>query len=197
MAVKRLVRVCVCATLLVFTSWIGELRPAVAADPVALAQEAVQKSDAGDHMAALRSIEGAYMAIWDRIPLGFKRYLFVSERATGYGVFKPRTNALFKNGEILRVYVEPVGYAFQAQSNMFTWLITVDFNLRTKAGKVLGGQKEFGRFEFTSHERNTEYFMNLTFNFSGAPKGEYVLETILQDKISGKLARFELPFQIE
>lgn len=197
MSVTQRVRICVCVMLLVGVGWIGAARTVLAADPVALAQEAVEKSKANDHLGALRAIEGAYMAIWDRTPFSFKRYLFVAERATGYGVFKPRAQGPFKSGEILRVYVEPVGYTFQAEGNMYTWLITADFNLRTKAGKVLGGQKEFGRFTFTSHERNTEFYMNLTYNFSGVSKGEYVLETILQDKISGKLARFELPFQIE
>ena len=197
MSVTHLVRVCVCIALLLVAGWIGGTRPAVAADPVALAEEAVEKSKAGDHLGALRNIEDAYMAIWDRTPFGLRRYLFVTEPATGFGIYKPRANVPFKNGETLRVYVEPVGYVLAADGNMYSCLITVDVNLRSKAGKVLGGQKDFGRFSFTSHERNTEFFMNLTYSFSGAPKGEYVLETILQDKNSGKLTRFELPFQIE
>jgi hypothetical protein len=74
--------------------------------------------------------------------------------------------------------------------------IVTDFEIRTPEGKILGGQRDFGRFEFTSHDRNQEIMTHLTITMSGAPPGKYVFAATYRDQVSGKSANLELPFEI-
>jgi hypothetical protein len=121
----------------------------------------------------------------------------VTQKAGGFGIFKKRTSNAFGKGEPLLIYVEPVGYGWSQQGPLYKSDIAADFELRDTKGKILAGQKDFASFRLTSHDRNTEYFMNVTYNLSGLPAGAYIIGTTLRDKVTGKTAGFDLPFSVK
>lgn len=171
----------------------GEAR---AEDVVALAQRAKQQAAAGQNMAALETLREAYYEISDKMPLGFRKSAFVAEKAAGFGMMKPRADNVFKPGEVILIYLEPVGFGWRKADGVYNSVLTADFEIQTPDGKVLAGQKKFGRFALSSQDRNTEYMVHLTYNFTGLPDGEFIVNTVFHDEVSGKNATQNMKFVI-
>jgi hypothetical protein len=93
--------------------------------------------------------EAEVSAAWERTPLTVRRALFVTERARLYGAYTERPSNVFKAGEPLLTYVEPAGYAWTPGPNGFTFGVTLDFLIKGKDGKILGGQEKFLNFSQT------------------------------------------------
>lgn len=119
---------------------------------------------------------------------------FVTGEPEGFGMYDRRQDAIFKPGEPLTIYCEPVGLAWRKGGRGFQSLFTVDFEVLDTAGKVLGGQKEFGRFGFDSAVRNQEILTRLTLNVDGIEPGDYVLRYIFNDQVSGNQTALDMPF---
>lgn len=148
-------------------------------------------------IAAINSAREATAAALKGAPLGFRRILFVTEAPGGFAVYDPRPDNVFKAGEPLIVYTEPVGIAWQQSGDQFSSKLVVDFELRSPDGKVLGGQKGFGEFAFTAREPPIDYMAHVTINLTGAPAGAYILNLTFRDTNSGKTASADLPFEIK
>lgn len=161
------------------------------------AVEAEAALDAGKGGEAISLMREALFDVWSKATISIPTALFVMAPADGFGIYKPREDAAFGADEPLRIYLEPVGFDWKQQDGLFTSLLTVDFDLASPDGKVLAGQKGFGRFDFKSHVPNTEYMANLTLNVSGAPAGDYVLELTVNDEFSGNSAKVRMPFSIK
>lgn len=122
--------------------------------------------------------------------------LFTRERATGYGMYVPRDGARFKQGESLLFYMEPAGYEYKQDGKLFRFGAQVDLKL-TQDGKVLYSKDGFLNAAFSSHHRNKEIDFTGSFDLTGAPAGEYVLELSLKDTYSNGTATVSLPFTLE
>jgi hypothetical protein len=103
---------------------------------------------------------------------------------------------VFRAGEPLIVYAEPVGMGWRTADGVNHAHVAADFEIRTTDGKILGGQKDFGKFEFASRDHNHEIMTHLTIRLSGAPAGRYVFAATYRDQVNGKSASMELPFEI-
>ena len=57
--------------------------------------------------------EAAVVEAWQKTPLTFRHAVFVSGRPKGFGQFVERKSNVFKPGEKLVAYVEPVGYGWK------------------------------------------------------------------------------------
>jgi hypothetical protein len=171
----------------------GEAR---AEDVVALAQRAKQQAAAGQNLEALQTLREAYFEVADKMPLGFRRSVFVAEKAPGFGMMKPRADNVFRPGEVILIYAEPVGFGWRKTDGVYNSVMTADFEIQTPEGKILGGQKKFGRFALSGQDRNTEYMVHLTYNVSGLSEGEYVVSTVLHDEVSGKISTLNMNFVI-
>jgi hypothetical protein len=161
-----------------------------------LAREAEAKAAAGQHVEAANALRQALTVLAANAPLLLRNVQFVAEAPKGFGIYQPRGGGSFRSGEPLVVYAEPFGIGWKPEGGQFNALLTVDFEIRTPAGDVLTGKKDFGRFAFTSRERNLEIMTHLTLNVSGAPVGDYVFGATYHDKVTGKSATLDLPFQI-
>ncbi len=167
----------------------GELQDKAAQAETALA--------AGDGSAAIRLMREALAQAWADMPLTLSNAMFVTAPADGYGIYSARGDNVFAVGETLRVYLEPTGFEWREDKDLFTSLLTVDFDLSLPDGRVVAGQKKFGRFEYKSHVPNTECMANLTVNLSGAPAGDYVLDLTVNDEYGGGSARVQMPFSLK
>jgi len=141
--------------------------------------------------------EAAVIEAWQKTPLTARCAVFVSKHPDGFGQFAERKSNVFKPGEKLVAYVEPVGYGWRnAGDGAFQFGFDVDFLIKSRDGKILAGQENFAKLAETSQRRNREFNMTLTMSVDGARPGDYVLEYKLRDIASDKSAVIELPFTI-
>ena len=140
----------------------------------------------------------AVIEAWQKTPITVRRAVFVVERAKGFGMYKPRSTNIFKPGEELLVYAEPVGYGWKEKTKgVFEFGFDIGFVVKTAKGEILGGNENFGHFLMTSHARNREFMLNLNLSLTGAPEGDYVVEYQIRDVTGSKIGKFELPFRIK
>jgi hypothetical protein len=149
---------------------------------------------------SLQEIDRRYAALleaWEKTPLTVRRALFVSDHPHGFGLYQERASNVFKPGEALVTYAEPVGYgAKDAGNGLLEFGFAVDFLIKSPDGQILTGQQDFARLTQQSHVRNLEFMLLLTLNVTGAPSGDYVVEYKLRDISGEKTTSFELPFKI-
>jgi hypothetical protein len=158
---------------------------------------AIQLSAAGKGAASAAAMRNATADLWLKSPLSFATAVFVDKAGTNYGMFHPRPSNVFKKDEKLRVYAEPIGYAWQKIGDLYSTNLVVDAALLAQGGKVLWSKKSFGVFKLASRRRFMEYMMNLTLSISGIPPGNYIVQYTVSDKIGGNNARIKLPFAVQ
>src|SRR4029079_5750889 len=87
-------------------------------------------------IAAIDNARAATIAASKNAPLGFRRILFVTEAPGGFAIYDPRPNNVFKPGEPLIVYTEPIGIAWQQNGDKVSSKLVVDFGGRSPATRV-------------------------------------------------------------
>jgi hypothetical protein len=147
--------------------------------------------------ADLDAAEGALLDVWARVPFGARHVTFVDKRPELFGGYEPRPSNVFAIGERLQTYLEPVGYGWKSLGNdSYRFGVTTDFELRTRGGKIIGGQTAFQAIDLTSHAKNRELFVLLTLTIDGLEPGDYVVAYTLHDNVGGAAARIEQPFTL-
>lgn len=122
--------------------------------------------------------------------------LFTQEKAMGYGMYQARANNHYKNGESLLFYLEPVGYAYRKEGDLYRFGMSVDLRL-VKNGTTMFSKDGFLNAAFTSHHENKEINFTGNVDVSGAPAGEYRMELKLRDTYSDGVTTVTLPFFID
>jgi hypothetical protein len=141
--------------------------------------------------------DAAVLDAWKAAPLTIRKAVFVSEHPQGYGEYVERGDNVFKPGEKLVTYAEPVGYGWKDVGNgEYEFGFKADFLVKSSDGKVLGGQEDFADLTQKSRARNREFMVILTLSLSDAPPGEYLLEYKLRDVTGDKSTTFKMPFKI-
>ncbi len=177
-------------------AWLIAAGAAGAEDLSAQVQAAEALAAQGKYVAALDAMRDASVTLWEKAPLAFRHALWVSEPPGGWAMYQPRPANSFGAGEEMIAYAEPIGFGWGKQGD--EWLIdwAADVIIRSKDGTELKRVNDFQHITVKSHERNQEVFASFTYTLSGVPPGEYVVDTILRDKVSGKTGSFSLPFVI-
>ena len=175
----------------------GLAGPAAAQTVVDRAKQAEKLAADGKYAAALDALDGAADTIWEKAPLMCRRILWVADKASVFGAYIPRETDTFKSGEPMIAYAEPIGFGWRKSGDIWHTDLVADFIIRDPKGKELFRQDDFGKFEISSRIRNREFMMNLTYTVTGAPAGEYVAETHLRDKVTGKQGSCNLKFVVK
>ena len=174
------------------------LQAAIAGGLSDKAAEAEAALSAGKPQEAIALMRSALVEAWKATPLSLQKAVFVAEPASGYGVYNVRPDNVFGAGQPLLIYMEPVGFTWAQQGSTYQSHIVADFDLLTPDGRVLAGQKDFGSFQFVSHEHNTEYMATMTLNLTGAPAASYVLQITLRDQMNNdQSVSVRMPFEIK
>ncbi|MDK9696586.1 MAG: hypothetical protein OEL76_09355 [Siculibacillus sp.] len=171
--------------------------PAAAGELVTQAEKAEKALAAGKAPEAVDALEAALDAVWKATPLTFRKALFVAEPPTGFGAYVPRGTSVFGPGEALRVYAEPIGFAWKAEGGIWACDLIIDMALRDHTGAVVFEKRDMGRMNLKSHARNHEFMMKLDLNLRGLPVGSYTLDGIMRDEVSQKWGKFSLPFEVK
>ncbi len=176
------------AIMLPTAAWAGP-----AADAAARSETLLK---AGKPLQAWTTMQEAVDAVWNRMPLTIGKALFVVGDPQGYGMYNPRENNVFKSGEPMVVYVEPLGFGHKLVNGIQQIVLDVDLILTDRKGKELLSREGFGKFELNSRKKNREFFMKLTLNLKGAPPGDYILVMPIRDRVRNMKATVTLPFSI-
>ncbi len=172
--------------------------PATPAASVPEMLSAVQaKADRGEFLGALEELAGAEFVIWKSMPsMALRQAVLVTGEPAFFGSYQPRDDNRYRAGEPVLLYVEPVGYTITEGSGGYRFALTADFTLVDGAGQILGGQREFGRWEVSARRPVTDFMMYFTFDFSGLKAGTYNIETTVRDLNSEKTLEFITPFVV-
>lgn len=148
------------------------------------------------HAQSLDEAHAAYLEAWAAAPLAARKAVFVTGPAAGYGLQEERESNAFKAGEPIYIYLEPVGYGWQAADGLNTFGLTVGLRILTTSEQELFAQEGFLDLTTKSAARPTEFFGNVTLNLSGLTAGDYVLELMLDDIASDETATVSLPITV-
>src|SRR5688500_9358893 len=99
-----------------------------------LAREAETKLKAGQHLAAVDALRRAIDVVNAKSPLSLRKVQFSAERPKGFGIYKKRADSVFRRGEPLIVYAEPVGMGWRMEDGLNNALLATDFEIRTPDG---------------------------------------------------------------
>ena len=156
---------------------------------------AASNASSQKRIAELKAAREQLLLAWDHTTFQDQFDTFVNS-ADGYGVYKEHKSNVFKPGEPIVLYVEPVGFTHMPVSggsgptnNTKLYLInmTASIMLSDKQGNVLLGRENIPLLSVISHNKNTELFMNLRVTQSSAfPAGDYVVTYTITDVPSGK-----------
>jgi hypothetical protein len=169
---------------------------AAAQDIAVKAGEAEALARDGKFIEAMAALDEAANAIWEKSPLTFRRALWVAEPPGGFGLYNPREDNVFDSGAEMIAYVEPVGFGWQKSGDVWVTDLVADLVVKSKDGEVLASQADFNQLQITSRVRNREFMARFTYTFTGIQAGEYLVETVLRDKVSGKDGTFTLPITV-
>ena len=113
-----------------------------------------------------------------------------SERRLRYN---PRDNNVFASGAKMVIYAEPVGFGWRKDGDVWQTDVAIDVVVKGRDGTVLQRAPDFTNLRIGSRVKNREMMAQLTYSFTGIPAGEYIVESIMRDKVSGKTGSFSLP----
>jgi hypothetical protein len=170
-------------------------KPATAgevADKAALAETLL---DRGYAEAGLAAFDKAADAFWKASPLQLRVITF-ADSVSGYGDYAPRPDSVFRNGDTLRIYLEPVGYGFSPDGDGVTAAIAVDVEIRTPGGLILGSADDLVRLEWTGKRPMHEVQASVALPLPDLKPGAYELLLTLRDQGSSKVKDVTLPFTV-
>jgi Putative bacterial sensory transduction regulator len=150
----------------------------------------------GKYSEAIAALDETAAGLWDKAPLTFRRALWVAAQPEGFGAYNPRENSIFASGVKMLAYAEPVGFGWRKNGDVFETDMAVDIVVKGKDGAVLLRKEDFQGLRIGSRVKNREFMAHIGYTFTGIPVGEYVVETTMRDKVSGKTGAFALPFTV-
>lgn len=172
--------------------------PALADDYQQALRQAQQGLKARDPAATLGGLRRAIAAAWDRLPFTAIEVHLVSSPPQGFGQFQPRPDNVFRPGEAMILYLEPVGFRVKHDAeNGYSYELRSDFNLVDAWGRVVSGRRDFGRFSGSSRHFPQQIMLTFTYNLGGLPPGEYRLETVIRDVLGQQAHTVVTPVRIQ
>ena len=162
-----------------------------------LVNQAENQFNKGNILGAAKALRKALVAVYNHSTLKVEKAVLVKEKPAGFGMIQPKGNDTFKPNETIIIYVEPVGYHFAKSGNSYNFGVAADFSVTDAKGNILGGKKGFGSWEVTTRNRPLfDFFMTLTYNFTGIKPGKYFVLTTLNDKHGGGSVTIKTPIEV-
>ncbi|TDK39075.1 hypothetical protein E2F50_02765 [Rhizobium deserti] len=145
-----------------------------------------------DPLDTLTKAEGKVYDAWTKLPLTEREVTFITAPSQGYGIYQAKQGNVFKPGEKIITYVEPIGYGWkELPGDMYEMNFISDLLLKTASGEVVSDQKGFAKNVLQSHSANMEFSMDFTLNLTGAPAGKYLLTYTIHDISADQTSTFD------
>jgi len=154
------------------------------------AQAAYAKGNTAETVIHLKE---AILSIWDEVPLTARDVRLVEDPES----YVTRADNVYSAGEPIHITCQILGHKLERIADTYRIEISTDFMLADEAGNILGGQKNFFKFDNTSPIPIIDFTLDLTYTLSGAKPGTYELQTTLKDLNSSKRTDFETGIRIQ
>jgi hypothetical protein len=158
-----------------------------------------------NQLAELEAARQQYLLVWNNTAFSSHFDVFIAEGShLGYGIYREHVPAnVFRPGETIVLYVEPVGFGHQlitdastqdganksTVTNRMLYLInmTADIIISNSSGPELLTVEDLPVDSFISHGQNTEYSFTLTLSQERPfPVGDYILTSVVHDQVTGQ-----------
>lgn len=145
---------------------------------------AAQKAKSGNLEQSRQYLGLAQRRVWAQTPLNFGALMLIDGEAAGYKDYTSRASNQVSSGETVRIYAEPIGYAFDKSGKDFSIELSTDIKIKSSDGVVLAEANDFAQVEFTRKYRAMDIMMQLAFVVPELKAGDYVIEFTLKDQNS-------------
>lgn len=152
----------------------------------------------GDGAGAIGQAQDLLASVWGQAQaVSFSQALLVEQEATGYGVYNPRATNIFKPGEKILIYAEPVGFDYgNPGEGLWSVNFFIDLQVVDAGGSQLANLPEVTQYNMVSRHLNREIPANITYTLGGIKPGRYTLVTTFRDKNSQKSGSFQTAIEI-
>lgn len=155
------------------------------------------KAGGGRVLEALEELRAAELELWRSMPqMALRKMVLVTEEPTFYGPYTPKADNSYRSGETVHVLAEPAGYTILEKKGAYSFGLTADFTLVSETGKIIGGQRGFGRWEESWRRPQMDYPLILTFDLGELSAGRYTFEILISDLNSDKTLKMDIPVVI-
>lgn len=160
-------------------------------DRAAQIEALAQSGQAEQAMSAARDF---VRSVAGQVGFGVWNAQLTREIATGYGVFMPRADNVYRPGEPIYAYVEPYGFSLTGLNEGENQLLfEVSFTIDDPNGRQLTqGMIDMGQINLRTRGEPIDAFFHLTYNITGVT-GPATLRTEVTDVASGQSDVFVLP----
>jgi hypothetical protein len=135
---------------------------------------------------------GQYLRSWEQSNFSSEFATFVIPNSVnGYGIYDEHRSNIFKSGEPIVLYVEPIGFTHKKLTDEIGNAL---YNVKLIPSVIISSKIDnksasidFPQFAFTSHRKNTEAELTITVTQNTPiPEGEYKILYTIKDAQSNK-----------
>jgi hypothetical protein len=214
--------VCFLPSSIVQTSFAQSTSSSISEIP--LSQE--QQGQRGDQLAQLDAARQQYLSAWNNTAFTSQFDVFIAEGSDlGYGIYREHIPAnVFRPGETIVLYVEPVGYGHQpitdsatineeggsgsatggssvsatSDTTLYVMNMTADYIISDSTGSELQTIEDVPVGNLVSHRQNLELFLTLTLRQDQPfPVGDYLVTYVVHDQVTGQSFQLDRSITID
>jgi hypothetical protein len=180
--------------------------------PLSTSNESVPEASSANQAGAMNSTQASaanfeaakaqYLSAWNHTTFHSGFDTFIQEDSDrGYGMYVTHP-AVFKPGETIVMYIEPVGYGFKPvideQGNTLNQInLTANITVAGSNGTELASIPDIPAGLLNSHNKNTEMYLTLkVIQSSPFPVGDYKITYTVKDGSTGKSFQIVKPVKI-
>ena len=143
-------------------------------------------------------LKEALVIVKSKADLEFANITFTDEEAWGFGMYNPRKNATFAQGETFFSYGEAKNFTIkEIKQALYEIHVKEDIYILDKNNNVLFKQEDFLDYHITSHSKNSDLFITNTLTqTSPFPVGDYKFLLVLKDVFSQKTTEVTIDFTV-
>lgn len=163
---------------------------------------------ADSQLAELEAARQQYLSAWNNTAFSSQFDVFVEEGShAGYGMYREHIPAnVFRPGETIVLYVEPVGFGHQPVIDgdnvhntitLYRMNMTADYIISDSDGTELATIEDVQAGELISHRQNTEFSLTLTISQEEPfPVGDYMITYVIHDHVTGQNFQINRPITV-
>ena len=131
-----------------------------------------------------------------QVTFGVRNFVFISRQASGFRKYETRGAPLFKTGEAMQFYAEPVNIGWSGKGRSYRFEMRIDVEIRTPEGQVIWGQRDYGHLAHDATNADPNTYITGSVAVKGLPAGLYVLSVRFRDPMNNLTAETETAFGI-
>jgi hypothetical protein len=157
-----------------------------------------EEAEGGNQHTDLEAAREQYLSAWNNTAFSSQLDVFIAEGSDlGYGIYREHVPAnVFRPGETIVLYVEPVGYGHQpltdasvnsSATTLYLMNMTADYIISDSTGSELQAIEDVPVGNLISHRQNLELFLTLTLRQDEPfPVGDYIVTYVVYDQVTGQ-----------